>query len=104
MKNMNKQKNEIARWRSRIDKIDRNMVIELNKRAICVDKIGRIKKQIGINVYSPKREKEVLQNVSAINRGPFSRRAVRKIFSCIIFESRNFEHLKLQKKTKKKGK
>ena len=78
------------------------MVILLNKRAVCVDKIGIIKKQAGINVYSPKREKEVLQNVSAINRGPFSRRAVRKIFSSIMLESRNFEHVKLQKKSKKK--
>jgi len=99
MKNLKK---EITRWRSRIDKIDRDMVILLNKRAVCVDKIGNIKKQAGINVYSPKREKEVLQNVSAINRGPFSRRAVRKIFSSIMLESRNFEHVKLQKNSKKK--
>ncbi len=98
---MKNQKKEITLWRNRIDKIDRNMVLLLNKRAVCVDKIGIIKKQAGINVYSPKREKEVLQNVSAINRGPFSRRAVRKIFSCIMLESRNFEHVKLQKNSKK---
>jgi chorismate mutase len=98
---MKNQKKEITLWRNRIDKIDRDMVLLLNKRAVCVDKIGTIKKQAGINVYSPKREKEVLQNVSAINRGPFSRRAVRKIFSCIMLESRNFEHVKLQNNSKK---
>ncbi len=95
---MGDMKKEIYRWRSRIDNIDQKVVQLLNKRAQCVDKIGRIKKQAGINVYSPKREKEVLQNVSAINLGPFSRRAIRKIFSCIVHESRNFEHVKLQKK------
>jgi chorismate mutase-like protein len=95
---MNDYKKEISRWRSRIDKIDLKVVILLNKRAQCVDKIGRIKKHVGINVYSPKREKEVLHNVSAINPGPFSRGAVQRIFSCVIQESRNFEHVKLKKK------
>jgi chorismate mutase-like protein len=97
---MNDHKKEISRWRSRIDKIDLQVVRLLNKRADCVDKIGRIKKKIGINVYSPKREKEVLQNVSAINPGPFSRGAVQRIFSSIIHESRNFEHVKQKKKTR----
>jgi chorismate mutase-like protein len=101
---MENMKKEICRWRSRIDKIDQKVVRLLNKRAQCVDKIGRIKKQIGINVYSPKREKEVLQNVSATNPGPFSHGAVRRIFSSIIHESRNFEHVKRQKKLQKRKK
>jgi chorismate mutase-like protein len=94
MKDKNK---EISRWRCRIDKIDQRIIFLLNKRARCVDEIGRVKKKIGINVYSPKREKEVLQKISVINSGPFSRRAVRKIFSCIMLESRNFEHVKSRK-------
>jgi chorismate mutase-like protein len=97
---MNNHKEEISRWRGRIDRIDQKVVRLINKRAQCVDKIGRIKKQMGINVYSPKREREVLQNVSSLNPGPFSRAAVRRIFSCIIHESRNFEHVKVQKKTR----
>jgi len=99
---MNDHKKEISRWRSRIDKIDQKVVQLINKRAQCVDKIGRIKKRVGINVYSPKREREVLQNVSVINLGPFSRGAVRRIFSCIMHESRNFEHVKPQKKSQKR--
>jgi len=95
---MNNYKKEISGWRTRIDKIDQKVVRLLNKRAQCVDKIGQIKKRVGINVYSPKREKEVLQNVSAINPGPFSRGAVKRIFSSIIHESRNFEHVKPQKR------
>jgi chorismate mutase len=98
MKNQNK---EISRWRYRIDKIDQKIIFLLNKRAKCVDEIGLIKKKIGINVYSPKREKEVLQKVTTMNSGPFSRRAVRKIFSCIMFESRNFEHVKSRNKSLK---
>jgi chorismate mutase-like protein len=99
---MNDHKKEILHWRSRIDKIDLQVVRLLNERAHCVDKIGRIKKKVGVNVYSPKREKEVLQNVTAINLGPFSHGAVKRIFSSIIHESRNFEHVKLKKKTRTK--
>ena len=102
MKNMTDRKKDISRLRNRIDKIDSKIVHLLNKRAICVDNIGLIKKQLNINVYSPKREREVLNNISAINRGPFSQRAVRKIFSCIILESRNFEHVKSQKVSRNK--
>ena len=101
---MKDQKKEISRWRSRIDKIDQKIIFLLNKRARCVDEIGRIKKKIGINVYSPKREKEVLQNISKINPGPFSRHSVRKIFSRIMLESRNFEHVKSGKKYSKRRK
>ena len=100
MKNMDRQKREIAGWRKRIDKIDRNIVLQLNKRAFCVNEIGLAKKQIGINVYSPKRENQVLRNVAAVNKGPFSNRAIREIFSCIMLESRKFEHVKQKKKTK----
>jgi len=99
---MDDLKKEICRWRSRIDKIDQKVILLLNKRAQCVDKIGRIKKKAGINVYSPKREKEVLQNVTAANPGPFSRGAIRRIFSCIMHESRNFEHVKRLKKSQKR--
>ncbi len=102
MKTMERQKKEIAGWRKRIDKIDRNIVQQLNKRASCVNKIGRIKKQIGINVYSPKREKQVLGNVTAVNKGPFSSRAVREIFTRIMLESRKFEHVKQKKKARNK--
>jgi chorismate mutase-like protein len=101
---MKEQIKKISSWRCRIDKIDHNIVVLLNKRAQCVDEIGRIKKKIGINIYSPKREKEVLQNISKVNSGPFSQRAVRKIFSSIMHESRNFEHVKIRKNTPKKKK
>jgi chorismate mutase-like protein len=99
---MNDHKKEISRWRSRIDQIDQKVICLLNKRAQCVGKIGRIKERVGIHVYSPKREKEVLQNISEINQGPFSHRAVRRIFSCIISESRKYEHVKLQKNLHKR--
>jgi chorismate mutase len=96
---MSDYKKEISRWRSRIDTIDQEVIRLLNKRAHCVDKIGLIKKRMGMNVYSPKREKEVLQNVSSKNSGPFSRGALRRIYTLIIHESRNFEHVKGRKKS-----
>ncbi|MBN1396816.1 MAG: chorismate mutase [Bacteroidetes bacterium] len=101
---MERQEKEIAGWRKRIDKIDRSIVQQLNKRAFCVNKIGLAKKQIGINVYSPKRENQVLRNVTDNNKGPFSNRAVREIFSSIMLESRKFEHVKQKKKTQNKRK
>ena len=104
MKNMERQEKEIAGWRKRIDKIDCNIVQQLNQRAFCVNKIGLIKKKNGINVYSPKRESQVLRNVAAVNKGPFSNRAIREIFSCIMLESRKFEHVKQKRKNQNKRK
>ncbi len=50
-------------WRARIDALDRAILQLLNERSRCANAIGHIKKQLGMPVYVPSREDEVLRNV-----------------------------------------
>ena len=43
-------------WRIRIDEIDVKLVQLFNERAQCAVEIGHIKRRLGLDVYSPKRE------------------------------------------------
>ncbi len=78
-------------WRNRIDEIDKKLVELLNDRAHYADEIGKIKEQLGLEAYSPKREKEVLENILKHNKGPLNDLALRRVFERIIDESRKLE-------------
>ncbi len=78
-------------WRDRIDAIDRAIITLLNERAVCALEIGRIKKQLGIPVYVPSREEDVLENVMETNPGPLADQATRRLYERIIDETRSLE-------------
>lgn len=80
-------------WRIRIDEIDTVLVQLFNERAVCAIEIGHIKRRLGLDVYSPKREAQVLQNVSDANNGPLDNDAVKRLFERIIDESRRIERI-----------
>ena len=78
--------------RDDIDRVDEVLVRLLNERARCVCEIGRLKKEIGMEVYQPDREKQVLQHVRAIaSEGPLGPDAVARLFERIIDEARRLE-------------
>jgi chorismate mutase len=77
--------------RKRIDAFDRAVLLLLNERSRVANIIGHLKKQMGIPVYVPSREEEVLQNVMEANTGPLSDQAVRRLFERIIDETRALE-------------
>ena len=79
--------------RRRIDEIDEQLVRLLNARAECALSIGREKRLVGLEVYQPEREKDVLQHVQAVNRGPLDDAAVKRLFERIIDEARRLERL-----------
>jgi chorismate mutase len=81
----------IDEWRIKIDNVDRKLVDLLNERAKFADEIGKIKEQLGLDAYSPRREQEVLENVLGANKGPLSNAALRRLFERIIDESRKLE-------------
>ncbi len=83
-------------WRRRIDEIDQEILRLLNERARCANVIGYIKKKLGLPVYVPEREEEVLRNVLAANEGPLSNEAVRRLFERVIDETRALERQKYQ--------
>ena len=78
--------------RRAIDRVDEVRVRLLNERARCVCEVGRLKKEQGVEVYQPDREKEVLLHVRSIAaEGPLGAEAVARLFERIIDEARRLE-------------
>ncbi len=75
-----------------IDRVDEVLVRLLNERARCVCEIGRLKKDLGVEVYQPDREKEVLTHVREVAcEGPLGPEAIGRLFERIIDEARRLE-------------
>ena len=77
--------------RKKIDQIDAKVVNLLNARASLAQRIGRSKSLTSQEVYVPNREKEILQRVSQLNRGPLPVDAVSSVFREIISGCRSLE-------------
>jgi chorismate mutase len=80
--------------RSRIDLIDQQLVRLLNVRVACAVEVGRLKHDMGLAVYQPDREAQVLASVRQAATelaGPLTAEAVVRIFERIIDEARRAE-------------
>ena len=80
--------------RRRIDELDERLVALLNERAACALEIGKLKRSLGVEVYQPDREAEVLRHVrdcSDQTAGPLGAAAVARLFERIIDEARRIE-------------
>jgi chorismate mutase len=97
--NEKEAKAELSDCRSRIDVVDRRIVALLNERTRIVEQIGRIKGQMRMPIYEPKREDQVFANVMESNPGPLAPEAVKRIFERIIDEMRVVQKLKMEKGT-----
>jgi chorismate mutase len=84
-------------WRCRIDEIDLQLVKLFNERTKCAVEIGHIKKRLGLEIYSPRREAQVLANVTAANLGPLDAEAIRRLFERVIDEARRIERIEAEK-------
>jgi chorismate mutase-like protein len=75
-----------------IDRVDEVIVRLLNERARVVCEIGRLKKEQGVQIYQPDREKQVLAHVRGIAvEGPLGPEAIARLFERIIDEARTLE-------------
>jgi chorismate mutase len=75
-----------------IDRVDEVLVRLLNERARCACEVGRLKKELGVDVYQPEREKAVLQHVRDVAvEGPLGPDAIGRLFERIIDEARRLE-------------
>lgn len=92
----------IEHWRNEIDQIDEQLVRLLNERSKCAIELGRIKRELGLAIYSPDREKQVIQHVTSVNGGPLDAAAVRRLFERIIDESRSIERVIVEKEIEEK--
>jgi len=82
---------ELNRLREAIDHVDEVLVRLLNQRAKYAIEIGQIKGVMKLPVYSPEREKQVLENVEQWSEGPLDPASMRRLFERIIDESRRIE-------------
>jgi chorismate mutase len=84
-------------WRIRIDEIDLELVRFFNERTKCAIEIGHIKKRLGLDIYSPSREAQVIKNVTDANQGPLDAEAIRRLFERVIDEARRIERIDASK-------
>ncbi|OGW90735.1 MAG: chorismate mutase [Omnitrophica bacterium RIFCSPHIGHO2_02_FULL_63_14] len=83
----------VNKLRKKVDGIDRRILELLNERALASKRIGRLK--AGQGVYAPHREKEVLDRLKALNKGPLTPAGIEAIYREIMSFS-----ISLKKKVK----
>ena len=81
----------VQNLRRSIDDLDELLVRTLSARAACALEIGRQKKRLGLEIYQPAREAEVLTHVQQINPGPLDDESIKRLFERIIDEARRLE-------------
>lgn len=82
---------ELDELRRQIDVVDRRLVELLNERGRLVEAVGKLKRKLGMEIYTPEREKEILELAASANGGPFSKEAILRLFERILDESRSLE-------------
>src|SRR5437763_3657592 len=66
--------------RRRIDELDTQIVALLNDRARVVVEIGKIKQLANVPIYAPDREKDVMDKVRRLNKGPLQDRCLEAVY------------------------
>ena len=78
----------LASLRQEIDRLDRDLVALMNQRAEIASKIGQVKDQQGLEVWSPAREEEVVTRALDNSAGPLPPETIRLIFRELMSGSR----------------
>ena len=74
------RKSDLSALRKQIDELDRKIVELLNARAKVVIEVGKSKRATGGQIYAPDREKQVLDQIAALNAGPLPQRTLQAIY------------------------
>lgn len=74
----------VSNYRKKIDGLDKKILTLLNARASVTRKIGEWKEKNKQGVYAPHREKEVLDRLMSLNRGPLTKEAIEAIYREIM--------------------
>ncbi len=80
---------DINQLREKIDNIDDQILILFLERMKCAEKIGKIKKAQGINVFDKSRETQILERLCK-KSGEYQKE-VEKLFSCIMEISKHHQ-------------
>jgi chorismate mutase len=74
-----------------IDAIDDRILELVAERVRKVLEVGKYKRQAGLAIYDPERERRMLERLSAAAPHPLERDTVRRIFERLVDESRTLE-------------
>ncbi|MCZ6548996.1 MAG: prephenate dehydratase [Deltaproteobacteria bacterium] len=85
------RKETVDELREKIDQVDEKIIEFLSQRACLAQKIGQTKNLGNEEIYVPSREKEILQRVSRLNRGPLPEQAIRSVYREVLSASRSLE-------------
>lgn len=83
----------IDELRTEIDRIDAQLLKIFNQRAALALQIGELKKEVGLPVFDPAREKKIFQRMKEDNPGPLDEQAIVRLFERVIDESRRLERI-----------
>ena len=84
---------EIDDIRKRIDLLDDVLLRIFNERARLALEIGNIKKEFGLPVFDPAREKRIFARMKGENPGPLDDGAIVRLFERVVDESRSLERI-----------
>jgi len=82
-------KKKLDKLRLSIDKIDKNLLELLSKRASFAQEVGRLKGD-GV-IYKPEREAQILSSIIKDNNGPLNDESIINIFKAVISNCRALE-------------
>ncbi|MEW6107870.1 MAG: prephenate dehydratase [Nitrospirota bacterium] len=82
---------ELDKFRGKIDEIDDEILDLLNQRAKTVLEIANIKRNEKVKFYSPERERQILERLTARNKGPFPNSALKPLYREILSASLSLE-------------
>jgi chorismate mutase len=90
--------------REEIDKIDEVVVRLLDRRARCAYAIGRLKHELGLPIYEPRREASVMAHIRSVNAGlggPLTDDALARLYERIMDEARRIQRIEAERDTPK---
>ncbi|HUO60035.1 MAG TPA: chorismate mutase [Candidatus Acidoferrales bacterium] len=90
---------DIADWRKKIDELDRRLVRLLNERAECAHEIGKLKRNSGMPIYEPDREKVIFDNIKQENKGPLSDAQLRMVYERLVDVMRQIQREEMAPET-----
>jgi monofunctional chorismate mutase len=77
--------------RRSIDEIDSRLLALIEERIRLVLDVGNYKRQHGLAIYDPERERQLIERLTQEARAPLEPGTVRRIFERLIDESRRLE-------------
>lgn len=82
---------ELEECRKQIDALDRELTRILEQRMKVVAKVAEYKKANHMEIFDPRRERQVLDKIAAMAQYEELAPYLQKIYQCIMDESKNYE-------------